>query len=60
MAVDPSSALQALDGRRDLDVFGSARILLFALQLGLNIEDVETIADTALTDGSDDKKSDMV
>ena len=55
-----SEALRALDGRADLSVFGDNRLMLFALELGLGLEDVQTVASVALTDGRDDKKCDLV
>ncbi|MBU4348183.1 AIPR family protein [Patescibacteria group bacterium] len=46
--------------RKDLEVFGSNALLLFALQLKLRIEDISTVASTSLTDGPDDKGADLV
>lgn len=51
---------QALDGRDDLAKFGDNDLLLFALELNQNIDDIELIANDALTDGPDDKKSDLI
>ena len=51
---------QALDGRSDLVPYGSNRLLLFALELSLRIEDIHSVALNALTDGADDKKCDLV
>lgn len=44
-------------GRRDLiDNYGDNSLLLYALQLRYDIEDIISVAAEALTDGSDDKK----
>lgn len=57
----PSSpALNTYQARTDLDRYGDNGLLLFALQMGLAIEDIDTVASVALTDGSDDKKCDLV
>ena len=53
-------SLAARDGRADLAPYGSNRLTLFALELGLFVEDIHAVAATALTDGSDDKKCDLV
>jgi hypothetical protein len=51
----------ALDGRADLVKYKHNAILLFALQVRFpSIEDIHTVATNALTDGSDDKKADLV
>lgn len=50
----------AFKSRDDLDKYGDNALLLFALQLRFQIEDIETVAINALTDGSDDKKCDLV
>lgn len=51
---------QALNGRDDLAKYGDNDLLLFALELNQNIDDIELIANDALTDGPDDKKSDLI
>src|SRR6266511_3799848 len=56
----PDSLEQALTARTDLDQYGSSKRLLFALQIAFGIEDIHTVATTALTDGPDDKKCDAV
>lgn len=50
----------ALAGRDDLDRYGAAKRSLYALQLSLDIEDIHTVAASALTDGPDDKSCDVV
>lgn len=50
----------ALKQRVDLDKFGSNKRLLFALQLTFDIEDIDTVAATALTDASNDKACDLL
>ncbi|MGW4116747.1 AIPR family protein [Actinosynnema sp. NPDC004786] len=55
-----SPALEAYSRREDLAVFGDNGLLLFALQLATGIDDIESAAATALTDGSNDKKCDLV
>jgi hypothetical protein len=53
-------ALEAFGAREDLRAFGNNGILLFALQLQLGLDDIESVAATSLTDGSNDKKCDLV
>jgi AIPR protein len=50
----------ALQQRVDLAKYGTNKRLLFALQMICNIEDIDTVAATALTDGSNDKACDLV
>jgi hypothetical protein len=51
----------ALDARADLSKYKHNAILLFALQVRFPwIDDIDTVATNALTDGSDDKKADLV
>ncbi|CUU53994.1 AIPR protein [Parafrankia irregularis] len=50
----------ALARRTDLDQFGTAKRLLFAVQLSLRIEDIHAVATEALTDGPDDKSCDFI
>lgn len=48
-------------GRRDLiDNYGDNSLLLYALQLRYSIEDIVSVAAESLTDGSDDKKCDLI
>lgn len=50
----------ALDARDDLDRYGAAKRSLFALQLILGLDDIHTVAASALTDGPDDKSCDVI
>lgn len=48
-------------GRKDLiELYGDNSLLLYALQLRYDIEDIISVASDALTDGSDDKKCDLI
>ena len=48
-------------GRTDLvELYGDNSLLLYALQLRYDIEDIISVASEALTDGSDDKKCDLI
>lgn len=53
-------ALEAYKGRDDLLGYGANGLALFALQLHLGIEDIDSVAATSLTDGPNDKKCDIV
>jgi hypothetical protein len=55
-----TSALDAFENRSDLEQFGSNGLLLFALELQFNIDDIATVAATAITDGDRDRKCDLV
>ena len=55
-----NKALAAYAARDDLAEYGSNGLMLFALQLRHGVEDIETVAATSLTDGSNDKKCDLV
>ncbi|MGW4854794.1 AIPR family protein [Streptomyces sp. NPDC004288] len=50
----------ALQKRVDLDQYDSNKRLLFALQLAFDIEDVNAVAATALTDSPNDKACDLL
>ncbi|WP_382322545.1 AIPR family protein [Hydrogenophaga sp. UC242_50] len=50
----------AYQARTDLTAYGDNALGLFALGLRFNIEDLATVAADAITDGSDDKKCDIV
>lgn len=50
----------AFEARDDLKPFGRNALLLFALALAWQIEDIAAIGATALVDGPDDKKCDLV
>jgi hypothetical protein len=51
---------EALAGRRDLDVYGDNKRLLFAVQLHLGVDDISGLAADTLTDGGDDKACDLI
>jgi AIPR protein len=51
---------EALSGRSDLDIYGDNKRLLFAVQLRMDIDDIDGLAAEALTDGADDKASDLI
>jgi AIPR protein len=53
-------SLEALAARDDLKIYAGNELLLFALELGLALDDVLSVAATALTDGPNDKKCDLV
>ncbi len=50
----------AFQSRTDLEPYGDNASGLFALSLGLGVEDLASVAADAITDGSDDKKCDLV
>ena len=50
----------AFNARNDLDKYDDNALLLFALQLRFQIENIESVATNSLTDGNDDKKCDLV
>lgn len=50
----------AFETRDDLNDYGDNALLLFAAQLRLGFDDVDSFATNALTDGSNDKKCDLV
>ena len=57
----PESAWRAaFDARADLTPYGSNALGLFALLLRFNIEYIVSVAVDTITDGSDDKKCDLV
>lgn len=51
---------EALASRDDLNKYGRAKRSLFALQLTLGLDDIHTVATSALTDGPDDKSCDVI
>ncbi|MBY4571131.1 hypothetical protein ACN95_14005 [Gordonia sihwensis] len=55
-----TEALQAFQGRDDLRQFEPNSLLLFALELRFDIEDIAAVAATSITDGSRDRKCDLV
>ncbi|ATY86014.1 hypothetical protein CVV65_14660 [Kyrpidia spormannii] len=52
--------IDAFRSREDLKIYGNNGLLLFALQLKWNIDDIHAVAAQCLTDGKDDKKCDLV
>ena len=55
------SFLKDFNGRKKLkEEYGDNALLLYALQLRFDIEDIDSVAADALTDGSDDKKCDLI
>lgn len=55
-----SPSLSTYQARADLRKYEENGLLLYAIQLPLDIEDIDSLAAVALTDGSDDKKCDLV
>lgn len=51
---------EAFEGRDDLNEFGDNALGLFALGLKFGIEDLVSIGADSITDGSDDKKCDLI
>ena len=51
--------LPAFEARTDLSVYGDNALLLFALALRQEIDDIKAVADRALTDHPEDKKCDL-
>lgn len=53
--------LKDFNGREKLqNDYGNNALLLYALQLRFDIEDIDSVAADALTDGADDKKCDLI
>ena len=52
--------IAAYEARTDLAAYGDNSLGLFALALRFRIEDLETVAANSITDGSDDKKCDII
>lgn len=50
----------ALKARDDLNEYGDNAIGLFALALRFSLDDIHTVAAESVTDGSDDKKCDLI
>jgi hypothetical protein len=57
---EPKSFWDAFNSRDDLKQFKNNALLLFALQLKFQIDDISLVGANSLTDGSDDKKADLV
>jgi len=54
------SYLEAFEPRDDLKQFGPNSLTLFALQLRFGIEDIWSVGVNSITEGSDDKKADLI
>ncbi|MBK4348983.1 AIPR family protein [Lacisediminihabitans changchengi] len=54
------TALDVLAGRKDLQAYGDNSIILFALELATGVEDIDSVASSALTDHSNDKSCDLL
>lgn len=54
------SWVDSFTGRSDLQPYGDNAVGLFALALRFGIDDLQTVAANALTDGSDDKSCDLL
>ncbi len=57
---DEANWLAAFDAREDLHQYNDSAIGLFALALRFSIDDIHSVAVEAVTDGSDDKKCDLI
>ena len=55
-----SAARSALEGREDLAAYGGNALGLFALELRFELDDITTVADSALTDGEGDRRCDLL
>ena len=54
------SWMSSFETRNDLKDFKEDALLLFALSLKLDIDDIVSLASTDLTEGGDDKKADLI
>jgi hypothetical protein len=57
---EESPAFSALAGREELTQFGGNALGLFALELRFELDDITTVADSALTDGEGDRRCDIL
>lgn len=60
MSEQPTTWQEALTARDDLEQYGDNAIGLFALALRFSLDDIHSVAAESITDGSDDKKCDLV
>lgn len=60
MTVQEDNWSKALSARDDLDQYGDNAIGLFALALRFYVDDIHSVAAESITDGSDDKKCDLI
>ena len=59
--MNQNSFYHAFNAREDLKtMYGDNALLLYALQLRFDIEDIVAVASEALTDGHNDKKCDLI
>jgi hypothetical protein len=52
--------IEAFKAREDLAIYGDNALILFALEMRFEVEDIHAVAERSLTDGNDDKKCDLV
>ncbi|WP_329766258.1 AIPR family protein [Stenotrophomonas geniculata] len=60
VAKDDATWQDALATRDDLAQYGDNAIGLFALAIRFSLDDIHTVASESVTDGSDDKKCDLI
>lgn len=60
MSSEQSTWQDALKARDDLEQYGDNAIGLFALALRFALDDIHSVAAESVTDGSDDKKCDLI
>ena len=60
MTTEPSTWQEALSARDDLNQYGDNAIGLFALALRFSLDDIHNVAAESVTNGSDDKKCDLI
>ncbi|MCZ4304137.1 AIPR family protein [Zoogloeaceae bacterium G21618-S1] len=60
MSAEPTTWQAALEARDDLAQYGDNRLGLFALELRFSLDDIHSVAAESVTDGSDDKKCDLI
>ena len=60
MAKNKCSWIPCFDSRKDLAAFKENAVMLFALILKFGIDDVVGLASASITDGGDDKKTDLI
>lgn len=60
MSDSETPGMDAYRSRKDLEKYGDNGLMLFFAELRLGIDDIDSFAANALTDGNNDKKCDMV
>lgn len=60
MSSEQTTWKAALEARDDLEQYGDNAIGLFALELRFALDDIHSVAAESVTDGSDDKKCDLI